>query len=76
MMAIIQSPYMESMANKIVTHKHAQFKEVLTRKLMDTVVLGVISHTKTQLNKECMNDITARQKEQEALNENLGEIFR
>ena len=39
---------------------------------MVTVVQGVITHEKIQLNKECMNEITARQEEQEALNENLG----
>ena len=40
---------------------------------MDTVILDVITHAKNQLNKDCIYDITAQQKEQEALNDNLGE---
>ena len=64
---------MELIVNRIITREDAMFQEILTQKLMDTVMLDVITQTKTQLSKECMNDITAQQKEQEAFNKNLGE---
>ena len=75
MLEITKASYMDSIVNNIVTNEHAQFKEQLVQKLMNTVVPEVAAKARTNLNTACISEILYIQQEQEQMNDNLNQKF-